>query len=413
MSSLIASDRRESPQALDAAFTPGAPALPEAWYLVGPSAQFAPLSGSGIAGRRWLPNGVGGSRARRPVVAHLFGRPLVLWRDRAQQVVALPGYCAHLGAFLGYGEIVDEKLRCPLHHWCYDRAGHCRDAHDRPMPDHALPSLPVVEALGAVFVGTFSREAAFRVGTDSRIESSTDRPDLSPRFPLSADPGTISSVSAPVRLRTSWLAVAANAFDVRHLESVHGRTVVGRPEVEQTDRSFTLRFQAKVTGSAPYDRLMRRLSGDRVEVAITSYDGPLLEVWSQVGTRRTGLVLSLRPMPDGVEVVPMVRTLCKGARRPPPLASLSHAIARRLYAAFLKRDVELLDQMQFRPRPEGEEDAVLARFLQFARNLPATRPPVAETAAKLDSSRPPGPDGTASPGASSGARPAAELPARS
>lgn len=409
----LAADRSGVPSAPDFPSTPGVPALPEAWYLVGPSTQFRPPTCSEAGDRHWLSSRAAGRAARRPVIAHLFGRPFVLWRDQAGQVVALPGHCAHLGAFLGHGEIVDGQLRCPLHRWCYDRSGRCRDALARPMPDHSLPTLPVAEALGAVFVGTFHHEAAAGVATEFSADPTAPRPDGALSVPLSVDRETISSVSAAVRLRTSWLAVAANAFDVRHLESVHGRTVIGRPEVEQTERSFTLRFRARITGSTPYDRLMRRLSGEGVEVAITSHDGPLLEVWSQVGARRTGLVLSLRPMPDGVEVVPMVRTMSDGGRRPSPLAWLSHAIARRLYAAFLKRDVELLDQMRFRPRPEGPEDAVLARFLEFARSLPAARPPVAESASRQDRARDGHRDGPAHRGADGRTYSAAGRPTRS
>ncbi|MEV0134046.1 Rieske 2Fe-2S domain-containing protein [Dactylosporangium sp. NPDC050688] len=64
---------------------------------------------------------------RRPVPLDLFGRQLVAWRDGTGRAVLMPRHCAHLGASLALGKVVDGCLRCPFHHWRYDATGTCVD----------------------------------------------------------------------------------------------------------------------------------------------------------------------------------------------------------------------------------------------------------------------------------------------
>src|ERR1035441_8881280 len=53
----------------------------------------------------------------------LDGR-VVVFRAAGGGVSVLSAYCRHLGADLADGDIKDDCIRCPFHHWTYDASGH-------------------------------------------------------------------------------------------------------------------------------------------------------------------------------------------------------------------------------------------------------------------------------------------------
>src|SRR5690349_4490456 len=79
------------------------PVYPTSWYLFGPSVE---LRG-------------------RPVSKTLLGRRLVAYRTAGGRVVVMDGRCSHLGADLGRGEVVGDRVRCPFHHWEFGPDGCC------------------------------------------------------------------------------------------------------------------------------------------------------------------------------------------------------------------------------------------------------------------------------------------------
>lgn len=69
---------------------------------------------------------------RRPLRVVLFGRPLVLFRDRASRPAALEDRCLHRGAPLSRGRLVRGEIQCPYHGWRYDRQGGITHIPARP-----------------------------------------------------------------------------------------------------------------------------------------------------------------------------------------------------------------------------------------------------------------------------------------
>ena len=65
-------------------------------------------------------------RKNKPIGVLRFGEKLVFWRDKDGGVVCLEDKCAHRGAALSIGKIVDDKVQCPFHGFEYDREGKCR-----------------------------------------------------------------------------------------------------------------------------------------------------------------------------------------------------------------------------------------------------------------------------------------------
>ncbi|MED5463891.1 MAG: Rieske 2Fe-2S domain-containing protein, partial [Myxococcota bacterium] len=84
-----------------------------------------------------------------------FGQRLVAFRDSQGEVAILDAYCAHLGADMGVGGIVeDDCLRCPFHAWKFDRTGSCVEVpYAKKIPAKAkVRSWPVQERNDLVFV---------------------------------------------------------------------------------------------------------------------------------------------------------------------------------------------------------------------------------------------------------------------
>ena len=58
----------------------------------------------------------------------MLGRRLAVWRDQTGEAHAVDARCPHLGADLSQGSVTPQGLRCPFHHWTFDRDGRCVDA---------------------------------------------------------------------------------------------------------------------------------------------------------------------------------------------------------------------------------------------------------------------------------------------
>lgn len=78
--------------------------VPDRWYIVLES--------------RELPSG-------RPVGATRLGEAMVFWRDASGAVHATSDRCAHRGASLALGKVVDGCVECPFHGFRFDGSGAC------------------------------------------------------------------------------------------------------------------------------------------------------------------------------------------------------------------------------------------------------------------------------------------------
>jgi phthalate 4,5-dioxygenase len=108
--------------------------------------------------RYWQPAALSeeltGPRPVRPV--RLFGRDLVLFRDREGQLGLLDRDCPHRGADLAFGRLEDGGLRCLFHGWLFDREGRCLQMPADPQGPQLCArvrqrSYPVVERNGIIF----------------------------------------------------------------------------------------------------------------------------------------------------------------------------------------------------------------------------------------------------------------------
>jgi nitrite reductase/ring-hydroxylating ferredoxin subunit len=306
------------------------PQLVPWWYMLAPSSSLRP------------------GEARRFEVG---GEQIVLFRGRESRTVrAIPAHCAHQGVDLSHGDVVGDRLRCPLHHWLYGDACESIPGRAEVPAELRRRQFSAAEKFGMIFV---------YLGANPPLPI--------PSF-SGVDPETLFFVSGkPAFIDCPWFVPVANAFDMAHLGSVHRRRLHCEPEIDRPDAmTFRIRYATSVTGDGWSDRAMRALSGDDIRNVVTCAGGSMVVVEATVGTRRSFLIVSLRPVSGGVSLLPLVGV----PRRPSGLHVIHAHLAKLLFIAFLRRDVRALQGIRFHPRFDDERDATLDACYQYLCDLP-------------------------------------------
>jgi phenylpropionate dioxygenase-like ring-hydroxylating dioxygenase large terminal subunit len=89
----------------------------------------------------------------KPVGFMRLGERLVFWRDDTGKAHCFYDKCAHRGASLALGDIIDGHVRCPFHGLEYDVTGRCvkipANGKNAPVPEaFKMRSYPVHEQYG-------------------------------------------------------------------------------------------------------------------------------------------------------------------------------------------------------------------------------------------------------------------------
>lgn len=195
----------------------------------------------------------------RPI--HYFDREMVLFRTESGELGLVDPACPHLGAHLGHGgEVVGESLRCPFHHWQYDRSGMVTDIpYARNIPPKAkdkscLKTYPVCEENEVIWAWYHPDDAA-------------------PTFEVIAldetgDPEWVEQDRYFWSFSSHPQEIAENGVDVAHFKYVHS-------------------MEAVPQGETTYEGHIRRshVEGRR---KVTNADGELVEIDSSIDVVQNG-----------------------------------------------------------------------------------------------------------------------------
>jgi nitrite reductase/ring-hydroxylating ferredoxin subunit len=325
-----------------AAPDPIGPACPQNWYLVARS----------------------GDVKRGAIVERRLGDiEIVLYRGQSGCVVALAAHCAHAGCHLRHGKVVGDDLRCALHHRTIRTDGRFIAKDGRLLDSPPQSGLPAVERFECIFVFA-GKTATFDL----------PMPEICAQGPITTC--TLPSCSFPL----PWSTLIANGMDIDHLQAVHDRKLCAPPTLRRLDKySLRLDYRARVTGTHLGDRAMKWLSSDDIQASITCVGGSMMIVQSRVGRYRTFVILSMCPVGRAGSVIRAVVGVTGAPSRIAP--RLSARLAAWLFHAFLKKDVGILQQMDWH-EPEVEitlGDSLTRSIGKFFRSLPAferlTSPP--------------------------------------
>jgi hypothetical protein len=173
-----------------------------------------------------------------------------------------------------------------------------------------------------------------------------------------------------------WSTLIANGMDTDHLQAVHDRSLRQPATLEQLDRwRLRLSYRARVTGSHLSDRLMKRLSGDDIDVAITCSGGSMIFVESRIRQWRTFVILSMCPTAEGGSVIRGVVGIAGAPQRLRIRSALRLTVW--LFRSFLDKDLGVLGGMQWHEPYHAltPGDRLTGRLCRYFRSLPEFSPP--------------------------------------
>jgi len=307
------------------------PAAPRSWYFACASRDLA----------------IG-----RVVPWNLLEHQLVLFRGKSGQVTAVDAHCAHMGAHLGHGDVIGDRLRCAMHHWVVDASGACRGPGGACLAQLTYPVLERYEGV-FVFVGAQDMFAFPAIDEDRGLSLHV-------------------VMGKPELVETGWAGVMANAFDTDHILAVHHRALLEPPRITQLDgRGVELRYASRVTGRGLSDRAMKWLSNDRIVVTIRCWGGTVMTVRSEVGNRIGRLLVSVKPTVNGALVTPFVGV---PKTRLAQLDVVSARFSLWLFTTFLRRDLLPLKNMAFRLEGALQSAGPVADFAAWLLTLPGIEP---------------------------------------
>jgi 3-ketosteroid 9alpha-monooxygenase subunit A len=222
---------------------------PKGWFLLGFSDEFAPGT----------------------VKKHkYFGTELVMFRDDFGLLQVKDGFCPHLGAHLGAGGKVEGScIRCPFHHWLFEKDGACVEIpySDRPIPKKAIlkPWL-VKEQNGLIYVWHHAQGEA---------------PEFSPpELPTGTEQEWGGWAHHCLRINTHSREIVENVVDVAHFKYIHGT------HVEQFENRFEGHKAVQVNRGIAYPRGGGK---DAYELEATYY-GPGVQISDMRGVLHSMLI---------------------------------------------------------------------------------------------------------------------------
>ncbi|TJY64700.1 Rieske (2Fe-2S) protein [Sinimarinibacterium sp. CAU 1509] len=201
----------------------------------------------------------------------LFDQEWVLFRTESGQPGMTDPYCPHLGAHMGHGgSVVGENLRCPFHHWEYNREGWCKNIpYAKVTPpitkkQAILRALPMVDKYGMMWAW-FHPECEV------------------PSWELPYIPELEDETGYTGSRRGSWTAdtciqeIAENGVDVAHLKFLHGAPII--PPVSATYDGPRMKLdigQGYIVGDVYGPGLnVMRFTKDGVTATMISYTQPV------------------------------------------------------------------------------------------------------------------------------------------
>ena len=181
----------------------------------------------------------------------LIGTPVLMYRKRGGDIVAMEDRCCHRGAPLSCGRREGDAVRCGYHGLKFDATGQCVEAPAQPrMPAQAkVRTFPVVERHKWVWIWMGDAEKA-----DTALIP--DTPWL--------DHAQWRSLEGYIHYDVNYLLICDNLLDFSHLPFVHPTTLGGgtdyaanKPKVDRLDNGVRITRWALGIDAPPFAKAIR------------------------------------------------------------------------------------------------------------------------------------------------------------
>ena len=308
----------------------------------------------GLYSQTWFPVATSADVAPGQVISRevLDGRVAVF---RGQNGVAsvVSSYCPHMGADLTVGQVVDNCLRCPFHHWQYDQSGKCvRTGSGDPVPRRAdLFHYPTAEKYGLIWAFNGEKPLFDIPGFDIPDEE------------LVFHPVKVMDV------RCEPWEFMCNTLDFQHIRVVHGVTMAHDDPDEHIEwAQFNVFYDLR--GPIRALPLAYRLGivGSNIFVQQGPLNGRWLGFLYPCTLTRSGHLTSY---------FIIATTKGDGSEAGDKAAQEYLAWAMGFETDVVMQDVPILSTMRFSPEKLTRSDRALARFLRYLKELPRANPAAA------------------------------------
>ena len=292
----------------------------------------------------WYAVGLGSEVPPGGVIGVPFaGGRLALFRRSDGSLAALSARCAHMGADLAAGEVVEDELRCMFHHFCYGADGRCTKipSGDRVPASARVHSFPVRESLGLVWI------------------FNGDNPPLDPPGIVGYDPAELAARARRTDLFEvdPWVIIV-NSFDFMHLRYVHGlKFDFDESTIRWGDRSVEYRMTFTMPDGLVANQQICVFGTNTVSyVTGGQVDSMGLFTSTPIGTGSQSYYVAATPPGPESEVEERLR--------------LQEHIADEL----LKDDTRAFAGMRFQQGAFVSDDRSVVRYLSYIRGFPTNDP---------------------------------------
>jgi len=339
--------------------------------LTQPLAQHRAFNNHEVLTEGWYPalssRSLGRGQARSVRVGY---QRLVMYRGDDGRARALDAFCPHMGADLANGRVVGDQIECYFHQWRYNERGACTATRcgEAPPKNARLEAYPVEERYG--FVWVYSAPIA--------------------AHPLPVCPGLegqeiMAFHLGRVRLYAHHHAMMAGGIDLQHFGSVHNLSIGFDLQIEELAAGVA---DWKLSGELPpsggwRQRLGSWLLGGRFGYTLRVAGGSIAAISYGREQRFRGggpqlpslhILWGCLPTAEGpseVEIFILARRHEGWAGSLTSAALIAATIG--LLGVLRDDDVKAFPNMRFNPRNLLVADRSVARFIQYANQLPLSR----------------------------------------
>ncbi|MEM9266435.1 MAG: aromatic ring-hydroxylating dioxygenase subunit alpha [Cyanobacteria bacterium P01_F01_bin.13] len=285
----------------------------------------------------------------------LMGRKLVIYRTQSHQVVALDGYCPHMGTMLAQGKVEKDCLRCPLHHWRFDHTGQCvaipaRDQYghryDQVIANTKIRQWPTAEHYGMIWIWT------------------GDQPKYPPPYvPELANIDCDVALSYRFERNCHPNVLMINAIDAHHFNSVHNLPLEVRFKAKAlNDNALCLNNITRGGEVSRFVKLLRPLYRNEVTYKMCYWYGSTGTVTVGPDFFHFHIMFALRPIADGkTEGWTMLITPKRFAGK--LLNPLILWITRQVAAYFATGDIQVFQGIRFNFQTPLQADQSILQFI--------------------------------------------------
>lgn len=295
----------------------------------------------------------------------ILNQRVVVWRTKTGALHCTDAFCPHMGADLGNGNVIGERLRCYFHHWQFDGDG---QLVERPCSKQALPKIklrhyPVQEHLGFIWVYAGEKAASPLI-----VPPELDGMKLSPLHIASVD------------LYAHHHVMFAGGIDLQHFSTVHKVNIdFVAHEKDQGQNIREWQISGEIAPTSWRGRLGRWMIGPRFTYCARLGAGSMFAITYGYRQKFMGrfwtwptlhIVWGCQPRTDGTS---RVEVFSVTARRSRFRNLVCHLFTLALLLFLKDDDVKAFPNMRFQVDHPMPEDHPVLQLIHFINQLPESK----------------------------------------